>query len=300
MNNYLSKFILLTQCCLQLSLFAQRAGAQSEVNLQNGGSASKKTECVRLISARPIVIDPVSGSGETLLLLTNQTEKQVNAALLGVAAAPPNSSASVEFSTEAGTNRSPLYQVSIPSKSVIRVKVLVNSVWEDGEFDVDLTNHYGTEKIGKVHVKRIPVGIKLDGTDRLKLALVNGIQTRIMLRNDDPRSYRLTWRLLNGEQICEGPTKPIELDAKSLVVLECTPNLGWRFARFANFLKPDQSHDGYNLLLLPQSYPTNPSSRQPIQALKVFKGEASLDYFTPFVRGFLSYPVLIAILLAGG
>ena len=65
-------------------------------------------------------------------------------------------------------------------------------------------------------------------------------------------------------------------------------------------LKPDQSHDGYNLLLMPHAYPDNPGSPQAIQAFKVFKGEASVDYFSPFVRGLLSYPLLIAILLLGG
>jgi hypothetical protein len=300
MNNYLSKVILLAQCCLQLSLFAQRAGAQPEVNPQNGGSASKKTECLRLLNAPVISVDPVTGSGEAPLLLTNQTEKQINAALLGTVTTPPNSSVLVEFSTDVGTNRSALYQISVPSKSSITAKVLVRGVWDDGEFDIDLTNHYGTEKIGKVHVKRIAVGIKLEGTDRLKLALVDGTQTRILVRNDDPRPYAVTWRLMNGEQVCEGPKSPVDLSARTVAALECTPQLTWGFARFANLLRPDQSHDGYSLLLMPHDYPNNPRSPQAIQALKVFRGEASVDYFTPFVRGLLSYPILIAILLLGG
>jgi hypothetical protein len=300
MNDNFSMLIFIAQFCLQFFLFAQLASAQSEGKSRNGSEASKTTECVRLLNAPVISVDPVTGTGEALLLLTNQTNREVSLALLGTVTAPPNSPVSVEFSTDAGANRSPLYQVPVPSKSTIKTNVFVTGVWEDGEFDIDLTNHYGTEKMGKVHVKRIPVGIRLEGTDRLKLALADGTQTRIMVRNDDPRSYSVTWRLVNGEQICEGPPNLIDLNAKSLAALECTPNLKWGSAVFSNLFKPDQSHDGYNLLLLPHAYPNNPSSPQAMQAFKVFRGEATLDYFTPFVRGLLSYPILIAILLLGG
>lgn len=300
MRNYFSNAVIPAQCCLQLFLFLQCAGAQSEVKSQTGATTNKTTQCVRLLNAPVVTVDPVTGSGEARLLLTNQTEKPVNATLLGTVTAPPNSSVSVEFSTDAGANRSLLYQVSVPSKSTITAKVLVSRVWDDGEFDIELTNHYGSEKVGKVHVKRVPVGIKLEGTDRLKLALIDGVQARIMVRNDDALSYSITWKLINGDQVCKGPTNPIELTAKSVVALECTPSLTWGFARFANLLKPDQSHDGYNLLLMPRDYPNNPNSPQAIQALKVFKAEASIDYFTPFVRGVFSYPILTIVLLLGG
>ena len=88
MRNRFPPYFLLVQCFLQLFVFAHGAGAQSETKSLIGGSASKKTECVRLLNAPVVVVDPMTGSGEARLLLTNQTEKQVNAALLGTVTVP--------------------------------------------------------------------------------------------------------------------------------------------------------------------------------------------------------------------
>jgi len=261
---------------------------------------AKASVCVRLLNAPVISVDPTTGSGEAVLLLTNQTEKEVNATLLGTITTPPNSPAYLEFFANAGTNSDQLFEGKLAPKATIKVRAILRNDWEDGEFDVDLTNHFGSEKVGKVHVRRIPVGIKLEGTDRLKLALVDGVQTRILLRNDDPKTYSVTWKFLNGQEVCSGPTNPINITAKSLVALECTPNLAWNPARLANLLKPDASHDGYNLMLLPHPFQTNPNSPSAIPALKAFKGEASLDFFKPFTRGFFSCPILAIILFLGG
>jgi hypothetical protein len=263
-------------------------------------ASAKSASCVRLLNNPVISVDPVTGSGEAVLLLTNQTDKEVNAALLGNISSPPNSPAYVEFSSDGGPSPSQLYQAKLAPRDTVRVRVILRNDWEDSEFDVDLTNHYGAEKVGKVHVRRIPVGIKLEGTERLKLVLVDGVKTRIMLRNDDPRNYLITWKLMNGEEVCSGPQDPIDLMPKTLVTLECTPSIAWSPTRLTNLLKPDQSRDGYNLLLLP--HPIHPGLRadSAIQSLKAFKGEAALDFFKPFTRGFFAYPILAAVLLLGG
>jgi hypothetical protein len=274
--------------------------AQGQPASPTAATSAKSSLCVRLLNAPVISIDPTTGSGEAVLLLTNQTEKEVNAAILGTIASPQNSPAYLEFSADTGSNSDQIYETKLGPKATIRVRAILRNDWEDGEFDIDLTNHFGAERVGKVHVRRIPVGIKLEGTDRLKLALLDGVQTRILLRNDDPKTYSVTWKLLNGEEVCSGPTNPINITAKSLVALECTPTLAWQGSRFANLLKPDQSHDGYNLMLLPHPFQSNSNSPSAIPALKVFKGEASLDFFKPFARGLFSYPILALILFLGG
>src|SRR6202043_3574334 len=163
--------------------------AQTESISPNKTVSATSSICVRLLNAPVISIDPTTGSGEAILLLTNQTEKEVKASLLGTITTPQNSSPYLEFFSNTGPNSDQLYEGKLAPKASIKVRVILRNDWEDGEFDVDLTNHFGAEKVGKVHVRRIPVGIKLEGADRLKLALVDGVQTRIMLRNDDPHGY---------------------------------------------------------------------------------------------------------------
>ena len=261
---------------------------------------AKVTACVCLLNTPVITIDQTTGSGEAVLLLTNQTDKEANAALLGTIASPANSPAYVEFFNESGTSADRLYQAKLAAKATAKIRAVVRGAWEDGEFDIDVTNHYGAEKIGKVHVRRLPVGIKLEGADRLKLALVDGVRTRIMVRNDDPENYSVTWKLVNGEEICSGPKDPIDLKPKTVAALECTPKLAWDAGRITNLLKADQSRDGYTLLLLPHPLPPEIRPDSAIQPLKVFRGEAALDFFKPLTRALIGYPILTIILLLGG
>jgi len=74
--------------------------------------------------------------------------------------------------------------------------VLVSNAW-DGEFGIEIANHYGTKATGKIHARRSSKSIKLDGVDKLKLSRVDRITSRIPSRNDDRVPYRVSWRLVN-------------------------------------------------------------------------------------------------------
>jgi len=184
-----------------------------------------------------------------------------------------------------------VYELALAAKTTATLAMIVEDDWDDGEFDIELSNHYGTEKIGRVHVRRFPISIKLDGGDALKLGLVDGTTTRVLLRNEDPLTYPISWRLVNGEDICSGKA---DLAPKMSAVLECTPRLKLRASRLTNLLKPDASHGAYHLFLTPQSYQTAP------QPMKTFAGEVTLDYFRPLTRGIATYVILIGLLIAGG
>ncbi len=257
---------------------------------------SARAPCVRLVKPLVVTIDQATGKGTGTLYLRNETNKPVELALSAVAA-PANSSSYAEFSDDSGAKPIGLYEKEkLEPKKTLQLTVTVAEMWDDGEMDFNLSNHYGTESFGKFHVIRRPVGIKLDGTDKLKLALVDGNVTRILLRNDDAQDYTVNWSLLNGEDICAAQNAPLR--AKSSFMLECTPQIPvrwWSPGHYLDLIKSDASRDGYRLVLAPQVPATRPG-----QTLKVFAGEATLDYYKPGTRKFWAYLVTIVVLILGG
>jgi hypothetical protein len=255
-----------------------------------------RKSCLRLLNNPIVTIDQTSGTGETTLYFRNETAKDVSMALIGAVKTPANSAVRVEFANESPSHPVAIYEQPVPPKTMVRVRLLVENAWDDGEFDIEIANHYGNETSGKVHVRRFPVSIRLDGQDRLKLALVDGTPSRVPLRNDDGVPYAVSWKLINGEDVCGGETV---LNAKASALLECTPHLGPRVTRLLNLLKQDTSRDGYRLVLLPRSG-SSKNGESDVHPLKAFSAEASLDFFEPLTRAFSSYTFLILLLIAGG
>jgi hypothetical protein len=255
------------------------------------------TPCVRLVNSPAVTVNQATGEGTADFDLRNQTDKEVNVALVATVSSPANSSIYATFVSATQTQPKRIYETVLPAKTTASLKLIVQEDWDDAEFDIEIANHYGTEKIGKVHVRRFPVGVKVDGTDRLKLALVDGITTRVALRNDDPLSYPVSFVLVNGEKVCEGDG---ELRPKALGVLECTPHLDPSFSRVVDLIKSGVSHDGYRLLLTPRVAPALHSSDKILQPIKAFPVEASIDYFSPLLRGVANYLVVFVVLIIGG
>lgn len=258
-------------------------------------TAGRKS-CLRLLNSPIVTVDQTNGTGDATLYFRNETSKPVSLALIGAVKTPLNSPVRIEFSADSKSIPTAIYEGTVPPKVMIPVRLLVENVWDDGEFDIEIANHYGTEPSGKIHARRFPVSIKLDGIDRLKLGLVDGDPGRVSLRNDDAVPYPVSWKLINGEDVCGGDTV---LKSKASTLLECTPHLGPRFTRLLNLLKQDTSRDGYRLVLLPRSDPSK-AGEAAVHPIKTFSAEASLDFFAPFTRAASSYAFLILLLTAGG
>lgn len=262
---------------------------------ESDASAGRRS-CLRLLNNPIVTVDQTSGMGDAILYLRNETSKDILMALIGTIKTPANSPVRVEFSTDSKTAPMAIYVRTVPPKTMVPVRLLVENAWDDGEFDIEIANHYGSESSGKIHARRFPISIQVDGIDRLKLALVDGDPTRVPLRNDDAVPYPVSWKLINGGDVCKGETV---LNPKASTLLECTPHLETKFTRFLNLLKQDTSRDGYRLVLLPRS--ASPVvGEAAVHPLKTFSAEASLDFFSPFTRAVSSYTFLILLLIAGG
>lgn len=258
-------------------------------------NANRKS-CLRLLKEPIVTIDQISGTGDTTLDFRNETSKTVEMALIGTVTTPSTSRARVKFAADSKSTPTAIYTQNVAPKTNASVRLVVENAWDDGEFDIEIANHYGTESSGTVHARRFPISIRLDGLDRLKLALSDSISTGIPVRNDDDLQYPVEWRLINGEVVCNGETV---LKPKAPTFLECTPHLNKTLTRFLNLLKQDTSRDGYRLVLLPPSSLAS-TSESALHPLKTFSAEASVDFFAPFTRAAATYTFLIIVLIAGG
>jgi hypothetical protein len=265
-------------------------------NAVEGMDGTARKSCVRLLNHPVVTVNQVTGTGEAIIYLRNETDKQVALGLIGTIKAPLNSPVVAKFIGDSTNDNGSVYERLLPPKTVVPLHLVVQDVWEDGEFDIEVTNHYGTEVSGKVHVRRFPVSVKLDGTERLKLGLLDGMPMRLSLRNDDPVYYPVAWKVVDGEEVCGGSTV---LTPKAATLLECTPRVPWHWSRMSNLMKQDINRDGYRLVLLPQA--ANAGTRDSAEhPLKTFSAEASLDYFGSLVRALSSYTLLVLLLIAGG
>jgi hypothetical protein len=274
--------------------------AQPQAFAQQGAGTTGKNSvvpCVRLLGSPTVTINQATGEGTTDLDLRNQTDKEVSLALVASVSSQGNSPVYATFESDLQKQPKRIYEKVVPPKTTVSVRLIVHEDWDDAELDLEIANHYGAEKIGKVHVRRFPVGIKIDGSDKLKLALVDDVTTRVALRNDDPASYPVSFKLVNGDVVCTGDG---ELLPKALGVLECTPQLSSKLSRLVNLIKSDASHDGYRLLLTPRVPQGTRNSPMILQPIKTFQVEASVDYFTPLLRGIFSYLISFVLLILGG
>ncbi len=275
---------------LTLGLVSQVAGQQGTNPL------SQATICVRLLNGPAITVDQVTGEAFAELNIRNQTDKPQSVALVAAVTSPINSPVYGTFASNSQPQPTRIYQSVLAPKASGSVNLIIHEAWDDSEFDVELFNHFGAEQMGKVHVRRFPVGIKIDGADQLKLALVDGETTRIALRNDDPVRYPVLFSVMNGEKLCAGEGT---LVPKSLGILECTTNLIPKPSRFVNLIKSDKLHDGLRLVLTPQKAATSSVDRV-LQPIKTFPVAASVDYFGLLTRSISSYFIVFALLMLGG
>jgi len=253
-------------------------------------------------------VDRTSGSGKTALTFRNDTPAALRIALS--ASVPQQAGTGKTYDAQvlfavAGASPKLNLGLAIPAGSTADVETNVSGIWDPGQFDVDLLNK--GVKFGKLKVVSLPVSIKLDGaaSDKLQLALVDGLPASIYLKNDDPAPYALTYRLLLADhEIARNDFTIVPNGSARLAFTPSVPgepyNLQWvtpkwYFARLQELLKPAQ-RDGELLL-----YVRPPGQTADLGSpIKRFPLKASFDYFPDTARQVLSYLIVVIILTLGG
>jgi hypothetical protein len=171
LNRSLGIFGRLFLCCIYC-IGAVHPRYAIAANPGSPAAGDGRKSCLRLLNNPIVTVDQMSGTGEATLYFRNETSKTIPVALIGAVKTPANSPVRVEFSADPKSAPTPIYERTFAPKDMVPVRLLLENVWDDGEFDVEIANHYGTEPSGIVHARRLPISIKLDGIDRLKLALL--------------------------------------------------------------------------------------------------------------------------------
>ena len=249
----------------------------------------------KIIGAPEIIIDRNTGKGSQLVSLRNSdTTKQLNASLTGVVntATTPKPRITLRDDANSGKDQD-VYQLTIAPNSIASVTVVATNATQVGEFEVELRN--GDELIGKLKLIHFPFAVTLDGPNpnKAEVSMVDQTLTTFTLKNDDPVSYPVIWRLrIDGIDVCGDQ---LTLPAKGLGLLQCRPSLSLRLARVWEFFKVERT-EGHTLLL----YPQTAAGLNNTSPWKIFPVTASLSYFGPAKQLFGSYIVIFIVLLAGG
>lgn len=255
----------------------------------------KPTPQPKLVAGPEILIDPNTDTGKELITLRPDNGAQMTVSLSGVISTKaPGPKITFKAENDANTQGegSSVYSTGIPADGVTKVWAIVTRATTAGEFELDLRNNE-TSFDKTIKVIRLPFAVKLDETNPEKFSLVDGVPASIVLKNDDPASYPLIWRLsVDGQEVCGDR---FTLAASGLGELQCKPSVPSGLSRLQDLFKPQ---DGKGRLLL---YPETPTG-EPKKASpwKIIPINASLSSFTPFTQQFWGYVTIVGVLLLGG
>jgi len=153
----------------------------------------------RVLGSPEVLAEKSSGSGTTLVSLHNDSATPLT---VTISAAPAilngtyASGAQVCFGAENDAGPGELeYKFNLPAATTTRVKVFVSRAWGSSRLDLDLLN--GRSTISKLMIVPSPINVSLvePAADKPELNLTDGSPARIILKNEDPVSHSLSFRL---------------------------------------------------------------------------------------------------------
>lgn len=252
----------------------------------------------------PVIdVDRATGQGRTSVYLRNDSNAPQHVLLTAGPLVQVGKGKNIDNLVTFAAERdhaagAPTLELSLKPGEAARAQAVVSDVWDPGQFEADLLN--GDGKIGTLKVASYAVNVKLDGpaATGASLSLVDSTPASLLLKNDDPVSYPLSYRLLvSGRQIA-GNAFTIGPNGSALLEFVPTVPGGWGdpLARFQDLFKPAASDDNALLLYV------RPANRPPDLAApaKRIPLKASLSYFAPGSRDAFSYAIIVIVLTLGG
>jgi hypothetical protein len=233
-----------------------------------------------------VLADRKTGTGTGAILLRNDSGADLQVSLTLMVNTTKISQLAVRFSGKDSKANGEQLSLTIKKDQAEPVWITATNVWDSGDTPVDLLDK--DTKIGTIKIRRLPFSVKLDGPspEKAELSLQRYVETRIMLKNDDPVAYKLDWQLfVDGRVICDGQQAPV--DPNGYGVLKC--NSATIPFRFRHLLK-DETLNGTLLL----------GDKGLVSPLKTFPVSASLYTFSQGARYTIRYLIVFLILVAGG
>jgi hypothetical protein len=258
----------------------------------------------RVLGSPEVLAEKSSGSGTTLVSLHNDSATPLT---VTISAAPAilngtyASGAQVCFGAENDAGPGELeYKFNLPAATTTRVKVFVSRAWGSSRLDLDLLN--GRSTISKLMIVPSPINVSLvePAADKPELNLTDGSPARIILKNEDPVSHSLSFRLVVAGQKLAG--YEIQMSPQRSSVLEFVPKMAvnskvWPsiLERLQEIFKPQV--DGGSVLYLYQAQGATVDYSSPA---KIISLNTSFNYFSPEWRATLNYFLIVLLLILGG
>ena len=161
------------------------------------------TSAIEVVNTQPVDIDPTSCRGESVMQISNPSDSPVNVRLHGAPGDGASGAWSITFALAGTTGDGKTsFEASLPPRSVVPIRVLVQDVTADGDQSVDVFN-MGT-KFAKIAVRRSPVGLALDTVvwRRTRSARYSGEKIRLVLKNPDQIGYSFRWGCAWAARTC--------------------------------------------------------------------------------------------------
>jgi hypothetical protein len=240
----------------------------------------------KLAGSTIIMIDRRTGTGKQEISLQNPSASELPILLTTVINSAKPSNLRVLLAENTSDPGKVLINVALKPGAVQAVWVIAEDAWDPGDTSVDLNDK--DTKIGTIKIRRLPFTLKLDGPapDRAEVSLLQDVETRIALKNDDPVPYSLDWQLfVDGRIVCRGAGLPVEANGYGVLICN-SDNIPFRFRH----LLKDETLNG-TLLISDKGFPS---------PLKIFPVSATAYTLGPEARHFWRFVIVFIVLAMGG
>jgi hypothetical protein len=202
--------------------------------------------------------------------------------------------ATVTFSDPRGSAPSPVYEATLDAGALHAVKVEVANVWEAGESTAKILDGNREVAVLRAAKYRVPLAVRVVGAgdDPVVLTLENGRVGTLILRNDDPMTYQVEWRLTIDSEFATGTAT---LPPGSTTASRIETNTRWFSAPLEGVFKDELKPGTLALRLVPSSTVADPGTPE-----KVIPMRARLVYWPSPLRNPVSMALVFVALLAGG
>lgn len=273
-------------------------GAVTEV------SACRRMECeapVRPLGGIPVmVVDGATSRARAWLHVRNEGELDTPLTItlgsfVNRATGKPMSTEAVFFA-EGDAAGKPLVESRIRKGDVLSTRIEVANLWEAGESSAELCINGQVHTLKAVHTD-VPFNVRVESSTPEKplLILERNRKGSLMIRNEDPKTYAVTWCLVvpNEAEVLRGE---VTLLPRGVLPVAVEPPRQWFSHWFEGLFKDAERPALLTLTFTPRvdsiSIPGGPVNTVPLQL--------RLSYWSHAVQSWWGSLILFGVLLLGG
>jgi hypothetical protein len=243
----------------------------------------------KVVGDATILVNRISGDGSCRISLRNDSDQDLVLSLSTTVNTTKPSDIRVQLEADKGQD---LTKLQLKQHAVGGISVTVKNAWDTGDTEANLLDK--DTKIGAIKIRLLPFTVNLNDPppDKGVLSLLRGVETRMMLKSDDPVDYRLNWQLfLDGKVVCEGKDVPVDPNGYGRLICN-SKNIDEGFWEQIRHLLKDEGLNGKLSIGLRDLAAYPPA--------KTFDLNVSAYVLSEDARHFLRYLITFGVLALGG